>query len=229
MRFASPDRTEGHRRTQHDLTQLHRGLRDGATQDQLVSRRRVHEKSPLVAKWRSPAGSQIGVPTPCSSCRSGTMGPGGDGESANHSSLPPGSSIEVCEGPHKHHFCLSTSRVIPRGRRDAWHHPQDRQTGSEEVRGRRCGTAACRAGRVLADPMACLKRGMVANRRLRPTGRPLRIRPDLWHANGPQSKGIAENLCGYAQRDLAVALLTDCTITGRPVDLRVANTAARAW
>ena len=64
-----------------------------------------------------PTGGQIKVPTPCSSCRSGTAGPGGDGEGANHSSPPPGSSIEVCEGPHGHHFCLSTSRVIPRRRR----------------------------------------------------------------------------------------------------------------
>ena len=29
-----------------------------------------------------------------------------------------------------------------------------------------------------------------------------------------QSKGVVENLCGYAQRDLAVPLLTEATITG---------------
>ena len=28
--------------------------------------------------------------------------------------------------------------------------------------------------------------------------------PDFCHANDPQSKGIVEHLCGYAQRDLAV-------------------------
>src|SRR5277367_6810830 len=89
-----------------------------------------------------PTGGQIKVPTPCSSCRSGTAGPGGDGEGANHSSPPPGSSIEVCEGPHGHHFCLSTSRVIPRRRRAVRHHPQDRQTGRGEVRSRRDRTTA---------------------------------------------------------------------------------------
>jgi transposase len=44
----------------------------------------------------------------------------------------------------------------------------------------------------------------------------------------PESKGIVENLCGYAQRDLAVPLLTDAAITGTPVDVRAANAAARA-
>jgi hypothetical protein len=38
-----------------------------------------------------------------------------------------------------------------------------------------------------------------------------------------------ENLCGYAQRDLAVPLLTEAAITGTAVDLRAANTAAKAW
>jgi hypothetical protein len=38
-----------------------------------------------------------------------------------------------------------------------------------------------------------------------------------------------ENLCGYAQRDLAVPLLTKAAIAGRGVDLRAANAAARAW
>ena len=73
---------------------------------------------------------RVKVPTPCSSCRSGTAGPDGDGEGANHTPPPPGSSIEVCEGPHGHHFCLSTSRVVPSCRRDVRHHPQDRQDGS---------------------------------------------------------------------------------------------------
>ena len=38
-----------------------------------------------------------------------------------------------------------------------------------------------------------------------------------------------ENLCGYSQRDLAVPLLTEAAIAGVPVDLRAANTAAKAW
>ena len=43
----------------------------------------------------------------------------------------------------------------------------------------------------------------------------------------PQSKGIVENLCGYAQRDLAVPLLTDAAITGTPGFVRsVARTIA---
>jgi hypothetical protein len=38
-----------------------------------------------------------------------------------------------------------------------------------------------------------------------------------------------ENLCGYAQRDLAVPLLTEAAVTGKAVDLREANAAAKAW
>ena len=53
--------------------------------------------------------------------------------------------------------------------------------------------------------------------------------PDFCHANDPQSKGIVENLCGYAQRDLAVPLLTQAATSSTPVDLRAANTAATAW
>ena len=41
--------------------------------------------------------------------------------------------------------------------------------------------------------------------------------PDFCHAADPQSKGIVENLCGYAQRDLAVPLLTEAAIAGHPV------------
>ena len=36
-------------------------------------------------------------------------------------------------------------------------------------------------------------------------------------------------MCGYAQRDLAVPLLTQAAIDGRAVDLRAANAAAAAW
>ncbi|MEE3754034.1 IS21 family transposase [Mycobacterium intracellulare] len=88
--------------------------------------------------------------------------------------------------------------------------------------------------RVLADRMACLKGGVVANVVI-PTAEYVRLAghygfaPDFCHASDPKSKGIVENLCGYAQRDLAVPLLTDAAIAGVPVDLRAANVAARAW
>lgn len=38
-----------------------------------------------------------------------------------------------------------------------------------------------------------------------------------------------ENLCGYAQDDLAVPLLTEAAIAGEPVDLRALNDHAAAW
>ena len=38
-----------------------------------------------------------------------------------------------------------------------------------------------------------------------------------------------ENLCGYAQRDLAVPLLTQAAVDGLAVDVRAANAAAAAW
>jgi transposase len=88
--------------------------------------------------------------------------------------------------------------------------------------------------RVLADRMACLKGGVVANVVV-PTPDYVRLAshygfvPDFCHADDPQSKGVVENLCGYAQRDLAVPMLTEAAISGTTVDLRVANTAAAAW
>jgi transposase len=88
--------------------------------------------------------------------------------------------------------------------------------------------------RVLADRMACLKGGVVANVVI-PTAEYVRLAghygfaPDFCHASDPESKGIVENLCGYAQRDLAVPLLTQAAIEGRGVDLRAANAAAAAW
>lgn len=88
--------------------------------------------------------------------------------------------------------------------------------------------------RVLADRMACLKGGVVANVVV-PTPDYVRLAahygfaPDFCHAHDPQSKGIVENLCGYAQRDLAVPLLTQAAIDGTTVDLRAANAAAAAW
>ena len=80
---------------------------------------------------------------------------------------------------------------------------------------------------VLADRMGCLKGGVVANRVV-PTPRYLRLaahygfRPDFCEANDPQSKGIVENLVGYAKRDLIVpqAPFTDLT---------AANEQAAAW
>ncbi|PQP39963.1 IS21 family transposase [Mycolicibacterium austroafricanum] len=88
--------------------------------------------------------------------------------------------------------------------------------------------------RVLADRMACLKGGVVANVVV-PTPDYVRLAshygfaPDFCHASDPQSKGIVENLCGYAQEDLAVPLLTEAAVTGASVTLRDANAAAIAW
>jgi transposase len=88
--------------------------------------------------------------------------------------------------------------------------------------------------RVLADRMGCLKAGVVANV-LVPTPDYVRFathygfRPDWCEAGDPASKGIVEHLCGYAQSDLVVPLLTEAKVTGQPVGLRAANTAAAAW
>lgn len=88
--------------------------------------------------------------------------------------------------------------------------------------------------RVLADRMACLKGGVVADVVI-PTPDYVRLAshygfaPDFCHANDPQSKGIVEHLCGYAQRDLAVPLLTEAAIAGTVVNVAAANIAAAAW
>ncbi len=88
--------------------------------------------------------------------------------------------------------------------------------------------------RVLADRMACLKGGVVANVVV-PTPDYVRLAshygfaPDFCHASDPQSKGIVERLCGYAQDDLAVPLLTEAAVTGKPLTMRDANAAAEAW
>jgi transposase len=88
--------------------------------------------------------------------------------------------------------------------------------------------------RVLADRMACLKGGVVANVVI-PTADYVRLAshygfaPDFCHADDPQSKGVVENLCGYAQSDLAVPLLTEAAVEGTTVDLRAVNAAATAW
>ena len=88
--------------------------------------------------------------------------------------------------------------------------------------------------RVLADRMACLKGGVVANVVV-PTPQYVRFathygfRPDWCHAGDPASKGIVEHLCGYAQSDLVVPLLTEATVSGAPISVAVANTAAVRW
>jgi hypothetical protein len=80
---------------------------------------------------------------------------------------------------------------------------------------------------VLADRMACLKGGVVANVVV-PTPDYVRLathygfRPDFCEAADPESKGIVEHLVGYAKGDL---LVPQVPFSG----LAVANDAARAW
>jgi hypothetical protein len=82
-------------------------------------------------------------------------------------------------------------------------------------------------GKVLADRMGCLKGGVVANVVV-PTGDYVRLaahygfRPDFCEASDPQSKGIVENLVGYAKLDLMVPQAPFG-------DLSEANAAAAAW
>jgi len=84
---------------------------------------------------------------------------------------------------------------------------------------------------VLADRMGCLKSGVVANVVV-PTpdyvrfATHYRFRPDFCHARDPESKGIVENLVGYAKRDLMVPL---GALGEHITDLDAANTAAAAW
>jgi transposase len=81
---------------------------------------------------------------------------------------------------------------------------------------------------VLADRMGCLKAGVVANL-VAPTADYVRFathygfRPDFCHANDPESKGIVENLVGYAKRDLMIPAELDVH------DLSAANRQAAAW
>ena len=82
-------------------------------------------------------------------------------------------------------------------------------------------------GKVLADRMGCLKGGVVANVVV-PTAEYVRFashygfRPDFCEAADPESKGIVENLVGYAKADLMVPQAPFG-------DLAAANAAARAW
>jgi transposase len=80
---------------------------------------------------------------------------------------------------------------------------------------------------VLADRMGCLKGGVVANKVV-PTAEYVRFathysfRPDWCEAADPESKGIVENLVGYAKRDLIVPQAPFA-------DMAAANAAASAW
>ena len=82
-------------------------------------------------------------------------------------------------------------------------------------------------GKVLADRMGCLKGGVVANVVV-PTAEYVRFaghygfRPDFCEAGDPESKGIAENLVGYAKADLMVP---QAPFGG----LAAANVAAAGW
>jgi len=85
---------------------------------------------------------------------------------------------------------------------------------------------------VLADRMGCLKGGVVANKVV-PTGDYVRFachhgfRPDFCQAADPESKGIVENLVGYAKTDLMIPGVDG---SGEPfTDLAAANVAAAAW
>src|SRR5271165_5953714 len=81
---------------------------------------------------------------------------------------------------------------------------------------------------VLADRMGCLKAGVVANVVV-PTADYVRFathygfRPDFCQAADPESKGIVENLVGYAKRDLMIPSTPDAS------DLSAANAAAARW
>ncbi len=80
---------------------------------------------------------------------------------------------------------------------------------------------------VLADRMGCLKGGVVANVVVPAPGYHAfavhyGFRPDFCEAADPESKGVVENLVGYAKADLL--------IPGAPfTDLPTANVAAIAW
>ena len=77
--------------------------------------------------------------------------------------------------------------------------------------------------------MGCLKGGVVANRVV-PTGEYVRFamhygfRPDFCEAADPESKGIVENLVGYAKSDLLTPLLLDDEL-----DPDKSNEAAKGW
>lgn len=81
---------------------------------------------------------------------------------------------------------------------------------------------------VLADRMGCLKAGVVMNVVV-PTATYVRFathyefRPDFCEGHDPESKGIVENLVGYAKRDLVVPAEPSVA------DLVAANADAQRW
>jgi len=80
---------------------------------------------------------------------------------------------------------------------------------------------------VLADRMACLKGGVVANVVVPAPGylafaTHMGFRPDFCEAADPESKGIVEHLVGLAKRDLVIGC-------GPFPDVATANVAATAW
>jgi hypothetical protein len=88
---------------------------------------------------------------------------------------------------------------------------------------------------VLADRMGCLKGGVVANVVV-PTpdyvrfATHYRFRPDFCEAADPESKGIVENLVGYAKGDLMVPLsLDDDPWKGPGSALARVNARAATW
>ena len=79
---------------------------------------------------------------------------------------------------------------------------------------------------LLTDRMSCLKAGVVANMVVPHAeyvrfAAHYRFRLDFCEADDPESKGVVENLCGYAQRDLAALLESE--------DLELANQEAVRW
>ncbi len=84
---------------------------------------------------------------------------------------------------------------------------------------------------VLADRMGCLKGGVVANVVVPAPGyvrfaAHYGFTPDFCEAADPASKGIVENLVGYAKSDLMIPLIDRL---GPNPDLTAANAAARDW
>ncbi len=81
--------------------------------------------------------------------------------------------------------------------------------------------------KVLTDRMGCLKAGVVANQVV-PQVDYLRFavhfgfQPDFCEAHDPESKGVVENLCGYAQRDLVIPAEGLDTV-------EIGNQLAREW
>lgn len=112
--------------------------------------------------------------------------------------------------------------------------PDEKSTTTLALIGEAFTAAGGVPDKVLADRMACLKGGVVANVVV-PAPAYVRFAahygfaPDFCHTADPASKGIVENLVGYAQRDLLTPLLTEAEVTGRPVTLAAANEAARIW